>query len=275
MPFRLWDRIRDWVVLSMLLVTSVVCMMTQNQPLLRGLRGSALELTSWTEARFAWVGHFFRALDDNEQLQTENIAYSSELARSREARLENERLRRLLAFKETQTYPMVAARIIGKDIFKEQNFLTLDVGRDDGVETGMAVVDDQGILGKIAFVSTHYSRVMPYLHTSFRVPARVQPSQATGIIRWPGTRRDILLLEHIVKTEHVERGQLVVTSGYSDVFPAGYPIGTVDSVAVRRGENQLEIHVTPATTLSTADHAFVILHRPDAERLELEALRLR
>jgi len=275
MPFRLWDRIRDWVILSVLLVSSVAMMLTQNHPLLRGLRGVSLESTSWVEARFAWIGQFIRAIDENEVLRRDNIELSSQLARLREARLENEKLQRLLALQDTTTYAMVAARIIGKDIFGQENFLTLDVGRADSVDVGMAVIDEKGILGTVVFVSAHYSRVMPYLNTEFRLSAKIQPLQAVGIVSWPGNRPDVLLLEHVVKTEPVKPGQLVVTSAFSEVFPPGYTVGHIDSVANRPGENLLEIHVQPASPLNTAEHAFVILQKADPERARLEEQRLR
>ncbi len=276
MPFRLWDRIRDWVVLSVLLLCAVVAMLAQNEPMLRGLRGFSLQTTGWIEARFAWVGRFYRALDDNVLLREENIELSSQLARLREARLENERLRRLLALHDSSAYRLVAARIISKDIFQQENFITLDVGRADSVDVDMAVVDERGILGKVVFVSRHYSRVMTYLNTDFRVPAKVQPLQAAGILSWTGKRSDdVLLLEHVVKTEPVEKGQFVVTSGFSSIFPPGYPIGRVDSVAKRPGRNELEIQVRPSAPLQTVEHAFVILQRPDPERLKLETQRIR
>jgi len=269
MPFRLWDRIRDWVILSVLLLSSKVIMLAQNDPMLRGMRSVSLEVTSWVEARFARVGHFYRALDENEILRRDNIDLSSQLARSREARLENERLRKLLHFRDSSAQTMVAARIIDKNIFGPNNFLLLDVGRADGIEAAMAVVDEKGILGTVILVSEHYSRVMPYLNTDFHVPGKIQPLQAVGIVSWPGSRYDVLVLENVVKTELVEPGQLVVT-GSSVFFPPGYPIGRIDSVAKRPGENLLEIHLSPAAPLNTADHAFVILHKPDPERASLE-----
>ena len=95
------------------------------------------------------------------------------------------------------------------------------------------------------------------------------------MISWPGSRSDMLVLENIVKTESVETGQLVVTSWSSSIFPPGYPVGEIDSVANRPGENLLEIHVRPASPLSTAQHAFVILQQPDPEQKQLEAQPLR
>src|SRR5690606_611311 len=140
---------------------------------------------------------------------------------------------------------------------------------------GMAVIDERGIIGKVVLTSEHYARVMTYMNTDFRAPAKVQPLQAFGIVRREGDRTDRLLLEHVVKTEPVQKGHLVVTSGFSETFPAGYPIGVVDSISSATGRNALSIYLLPAAPISNAEHAFVVLQRPDPERIELERQPLR
>lgn len=267
---RVWDRIRDWVMLFSFLIVAVALMLTQNQPLLRGLRAGALEGTAWLEARFAWAGGYFRALQENEILREENILLSSEVARSREAIIENERLHRLIGFQDTTAFQLQAARIVSKDVVGQQRYVTINVGSTDSVRTGMAVIDERGIIGRIVLVSDHYARVMTYLNTDFRVPAKIQPLQAAGIVRWEGDRADRLLLEHIVKTEPVQKGQLVVTSGFSGTFPPGYPIGVVDSVSASTGRNALNVYLRPSASLSNAEHAFVVLQQPDPEQVALE-----
>ena len=275
MNFRLWERIRDWVILFGLLAVAVVLMIAQNTSMVRAIRATALESTAWVEARFAWAGGYFRAWDENSRLRAENILLSSQVARTREAQLENDRLRRLLGFRDTTSIDLYPARIVAKDITGQQNLLTIDVGSNDGVEVGMAVVDDRGIIGKVVLVSANYSRVMPYLNTDFRVPAKVLPLQAEGNIRWEGEDRSRLLLEHVSRTEPVLRGQLVVTSGYSATFPAGFPIGYVDSVATRRGRNELVIYVAPSSPLNKVEYVFVVRERPDPEQLEIDQQILR
>ncbi len=270
MTLRLWDRIRDWVILGVLLAVSVGTMLMQNQPLVRGVRAGALESTAWLEARLSWVGGYFRALNENEVLRQENIILSSRVARSREAIIENERLRRLIGFRDTTDLQLKAVRIIDKDVTQQQNYLTLDAGSRDSIEVDMAVIDERGVIGKVVLVSENYSRVMPFLNTHFRIPAKVQPLQAFGMIRWEGGRTDRLRLDHVVKTEPVQQGHLVVTSGYSGVFPPGLPIGTVDSVSARTGRNELTVFVRPAASISSAEYAFVILQKPEPERLELD-----
>ncbi|NBC17771.1 MAG: rod shape-determining protein MreC [Bacteroidetes bacterium] len=250
-------------------------MLSVNTPVLRSLRALTLDWTSSVEARFAWVGTFFRALNENQELRRENIALASEVARSREARLENAQLRSMLRFEQRSSFPLLPARIVARDLFGQQNHVTLNVGRRDSVEVGMAVVTERGILGKVILVGDAYSSVMPLLNTDFRVPAKVQPLQTSGILRWPGTDPTQLLLEHIVKTEPVEVGQLVVTSGESSVFPEGYPIGRVDSVAIKVGRNTLDLYVAPLVSLHVAPAAFVILQTKDPELAQFSEMPVR
>ncbi len=270
MPFQLWEQIRDWVILAVLLVTSLLTMLTLNQPLVRSLRAEAIEVTARVESSFAWMGRYFRALEENDELRRENIRLSSEVARAREVRQRNEELERMLHMRDSSRAPLRSARVVTKDLYRQENMITLDVGRADSIRVGMPVLHDEGIVGTVVLVSEHYARVMPFLNTEFRVPAVVQPLGAEGIVRWEGDTLDRLLLEHIVKTESVERGQRVVTSGHSGVFPPGRLIGTVDSVAVRTGRNELSVRLTPAVPLYEIKHAVVLLRRPDPERLSLE-----
>jgi len=260
----------DWVLLVVLLSAAGLVMGTQNQSLVRSLRAQTLEFTATVESGIAWMGRYVRALKENDELRRENIELSSEVARTRAARQENEELRRLLNLRDTSALDFRSARVVTKDLFRRENLITLDVGREDGIRERMPVVHESGIVGTVTLVSDRYARVMPYLHSDFRVSAAVEPLGAEGIVRWDGERPDRLRLDHIVKTEPVEPGQRVVTSGHSGLFPPGRAIGTVDSVATRPGRSELEIFLRPAVPLYEIRHVFVILDTPDPDRLSLE-----
>jgi rod shape-determining protein MreC len=275
MTTRLWEQVRDWVLLAVLLSISLYVMFTQNDPLVRALRANALSVTADVERTFAWMGRYFRALEENSELRQQNIELSSEVARSREARIQNTHLRRMLGLRDSLGYSLRAARVISKDITRQNNLLTLDVGAADSVAVDMPVVNEQGIIGKVVLVSEHYARVMPYLNTDFRVPAKVVPIEAEGIVRWEGRESDRLLMEHVIKTEPVERGQLVMTSGHSGIFPPGRAIGRVDSLLRQPGRNELQMYLTPAAPINEVDHAFVILRRPTDEQIALESEGIR
>lgn len=265
------SQLLDWILLAGLLFLSVMTMLGQNQPLSQALRAQVLEVTAQVESSFAWMGRYLRVLEENRELRRRNVELSSQVARTRSVRMRNQELERLLNLKDSSSAPLLAAGIVTKDIFQQENFLTLDVGAQDGVEEGMPVIHESGIVGTVMLTSDEYARVMPYLNTDFRVPGTIVPLQAEGIVRWEGERQDRLLLEHVVNTEPVESGQQVVTSGHSAVFPPGRAIGTVDSVLVQPGRSELRIYLTPAVPLHEIGHVFVILNTPDPARKQLES----
>ena len=95
---RLWDKIRDWVLLLVLLSISISILLSVNDPMVRGLRARALETTGSVEEWFTWLGNYFRAAEENEALRDQNHRLSSELARAREATTMNTQLRQLLTY---------------------------------------------------------------------------------------------------------------------------------------------------------------------------------
>ncbi|MDX1421076.1 MAG: rod shape-determining protein MreC [Rubricoccaceae bacterium] len=267
---RLWERTREWFLFGTLLLISLVTLVNHDGPLLRAVRAASLAVTGPVEGLFAGLGRFPDAVAENERLRAETIGLAAEVARLREARAENERLRALLAFGDTLAYPRVPARVVAKDVTRQQNLLTISAGAADSVAVGMPVVDERGIVGKVIVVGERYALVMPHQSTDFAVPGTLDALGQDGIVRWDGVEYDRLLMEFVPKTEPVEPGMLVTTGGYSGVFPAGVPIGTVDSVFAAPGRNDYVIYLRPAAPISRASYVYVLLSVPDPE---IEALQ--
>ena len=264
---RLWERFGDWIIFAALVIAAVVIILSWNDPMVKGFRARALGLTGTVENAFAVAGSYLRALEENESLRSENIRLSGQLARSTERVREADRLQQMLDLEDSLATDVVAARIVYKDILRERNTLTLDVGSADGVEVVMAVVEPRGILGKVVLVGEHFSQVMSYRNTEFFVPAKISPHQSDGIVRWNGQEEDLLVMDHVMKTDPVEVGQEVVTSGYSSIFRRGLPIGVIARVESPPGEPSWHVFVRPAAELADAYHAFVILDRPLPDRM--------
>jgi rod shape-determining protein MreC len=262
---RLWERTREWFLFGALLLVSLVTLVRHDGPTLRVVRAASLAVTAPVEGLFSGVGRYTDALAENGRLRAEAIDLAAEVARLREARAENERLRSLLAFGDTLAYPRVPARVVAKDLTQQQNLLTINAGRADSVAVGMPVVDERGIVGKVVVVGNRYALVMPHQSTDFAVPGTLDALQQDGIVRWDGVDFDRLLMEFVPKTEPVEEGMLVTTSGYSGVFPAGVPIGTVDSVFAAQGRNDFVIYLRPAAPISQVSYVYVLRALPDPE----------
>ncbi|HLA64307.1 MAG TPA: rod shape-determining protein MreC, partial [Rhodothermales bacterium] len=240
-------------------------------PALRAARGAALTVTAPVERMFSGLTRYTSALEENAELRRQTAALAADVARLREARSEADRLRGLVGFGDSLGVARVAARVIGKDITRQANFLTIDRGTADSVEVGMPVVDERGVVGRVILTSAHYAVVMPHQNTQFAIPATIDLLDQDGIVRWDGTGYDRLLMEFVPKTEPVVPGQLVVTSPYSDVFPPGLPVGIVDTAYAAAGRNDYVIYLRPAAPITQARYVYVLLIRPDPEREALEA----
>jgi len=258
-------------VFGVLLVISLAVLLGRDGPALRAARGAALAVTAPVEGAFAGLVRYTDALGENTRLRSETAALAADVARLRESRAEAERLRALVGFGDSLGVSRVAARVVGKDITRQTNFLTIDRGARDSIEVGMPVIDERGVVGRVVLVSARYSIVMPHQNTQFAVPATIELLDQDGIVRWDGTGYDRLLMEFVPKTEPVVPGQLVVTSPYSGVFPAGIPVGVVDTAYAARGRNDYVIYLRPSAPITQVRYVYVLRVRPSAEREALEA----
>ena len=268
---QVWERSRDYVVFAVLLLIGTVIFVGRNGPALRAARAASLAVTAPVEGVFERGTRFRRSLSENERLRTETAELAAEVARLREASAENAQLRALLNLRDTTAADRVVGRVVAKDITEQTNLMTIDVGRRDSVEAGMPVINERGIIGRVVLASERYSVVMPHQNTQFRVPGVIEALGREGVVRWEGTSFDELTMEYVVKTEPVEPGMLVVTSPFSGVFPAGVPIGRVDTAFAAPGRNDYLIRLEPAAPISEAGYVYVLRSKPDPEQAILEA----
>ena len=267
---QVWSRTRDFVVFGVLVSVAAGLFVSRNGPALRTARAASLAATAPVEGLYARVTRFQRSLRENEALRAETAELSTEVARLREARAENAQLRRLLGMADSTDAPRVLARVVSKDVTQQANLLTIDAGADDGVEVGMPVISERGIVGKVVLTSGRYAVVMPHQNTQFAVPATIAELDRDGVVRWDGQQVDRLVMEYVVKTEPVERGMLITTSPFSGVFPAGLPVGRVDTAYAALGRNDYVIMLEPAAPISETNYVYVLQVRPDPEKAILE-----
>ena len=269
-----WLRSRDYLLLAALVLVASTIFVSRNRPVLREARAAALAITGPIEGVFADVGRFRRSLGENERLRAETVNLSTEVARLREARTENARLRGLLGFADSLTVPYRVARVVTKDLSQQANFVTIDVGEQDSVQAGMPVIDERGIVGKVFLTGSRYSVVMPHQNTQFSGPGTLDQLALDGVVTWDGRSPGRLTMEYVPKTEPVASGMLVTTSPFSGVFPAGVPIGRVDSAYGAPGRNDFLIELIPAAPLAEVGYVYVLLAVPDPQvELLLEAAR--
>ncbi len=194
--------------------------------------------------------------EENEWLRQKNAELMLESSRLKEAGIENLRLRQMLEFKSDSQLELVPAKVIGKGSNGFINSIILDAGLDDDLKKNMAVVTAQGLVGKLFNVGERHSTSQLLLDRNFRVGAMIQRSRATGIIKWQDGNQ--VIFAEVQKRSDVKLGDVVVTSGYSTIFPAGLKIGFVSHSTEKIQNMFMNISVHPVVDFSKLEEVFVI-----------------
>lgn len=172
------------------------------------------------------------------------------------------RLQQLLAFKEQVIAKTVAAQVIGSSGSDLSKSIYIDKGSDDGVAQDMPVITASGVVGKVLRVYPSTSLVLLINDQSSGVGALLEKSRLQGVVH--GTPNGELMLEHIMSDEKVAPGEIVLSSGGDQIFPKGFPIGTVTHVSPGK-EMFLNIKVKPAADMNRLEEVLVVTAKQERE----------
>ncbi|MCB0728792.1 MAG: rod shape-determining protein MreC [Ignavibacteria bacterium] len=259
--------IKDYLVLSLLVVISLILIFSNDNSQVRFLRAVGVGFVGAIQSGFSAVPNVFQIQKENDFLREKNIELSNEVSALKEAKLENLRLTKSLGLKSKNISGVVIAKIVNKTLVQTRNTITLNVGESDSVRINMPVITDDGLVGRIVSASSNYSIAQILYNRSLNVSVKVQRSRVDGILNYDGAGN--LVINNVPKSADVKVGDVVITSEYSNYFPAGIPVGTV----IEEGnlDNLFKkVVLKPSVNFTTLEEVFVLRHLPEMERLELE-----
>lgn len=175
------------------------------------------------------VSRFWKSFHDQEANETKIAELESELAKFRELSKENERLRKLIEFRDTLSGKKIAARVIGWDPSPWRKTLILDKGKNQGIHKDMAVVVAEGLVGRVVEEGPSTARVILLQDSDCRVSAMADESRAQGVVAGNGGSE--LTLQYLELESNVAVGETVSTSGLNGLYPKGIRIGKITSIA--------------------------------------------
>jgi rod shape-determining protein MreC len=196
---------------------------------------------------------------DNQTLHVENRSLKATNQALRDVEREVNRLRVALDYRERSIFKLVPAEIVTRETSTWWRTVTINRGTQDGIKTDMAVVTEEGLVGKTTTVSDNISVVILVSDENCRVAARVEGTREQGIVageRVAGALTPLLDLNFLSKQANLQPGQKVYTSGVGGVFPSGLLVGLVKEYRVRELDSQARLN--PAVDLSKLEDVFVI-----------------
>lgn len=194
-------------------------------PLQRPLAKVCLTLDYWLRG----VGHPAKLAAENEQLRNRILSLETRRLHYKYLEESQRRLEKLLKFKNSFATTTIASRIIARDPNLWDSEIVLDKGREEGVTLEMAAICPQGLVGRVIAVTAHNCRVRLIFDERMTVPVVLAETGALGVLSSDGTFS--CEMKYVRHDEPVSEGQLVLTSGIGDIYPAGIPVGKVTKIS--------------------------------------------
>jgi rod shape-determining protein MreC len=199
---------------------------------------------------------------ENANLQVENRRLRATNQALRDVEREVNRLRHALSYKERSLFKLVPAVVVARDSSTWWRTTTINRGTEDGVESDMPVVTDEGLVGKTTTVSANISVVLLISDENCRVACSIEGTREQGIVAGQRVNTGVtpfLDLNFLSKQADLKPGQRVYTTGVGGVFPSGLLVGVVKSFRVRELDGQAQL--TPGVDLAHLEDVFVVTGR--------------
>jgi rod shape-determining protein MreC len=251
-----FEVLQPWIALVVAVILSLLLMATSDAPATDSARVHLTGVIQIFTRPFNLIPTILNLRSENLRLKQDNARLRIESGQAQEARLENERLRRMLDFKARSGLNLQSAKVIGKDPLPGVRSLLIGAGWGSGIGKNMAVINDRGLVGKIARAGSNTAVVQLLTDRNLGAAVRLANCRADGITLWAGGQK--LMIEGVVSSVPVRLGEELVTSGLDGVFPAGVLVGTV--IRTQRAEENLflEIEIEPAVDFSAIEEVFVV-----------------
>lgn len=219
------------------------------------------------------VTGYINLRDINADLQRRTADLESEVIALRE---HNRALRQQLLQDSLRTtdslgrFRFILATVVNNSVVNPYNYITVNKGRLDSIQPEMGVMDQNGVVGVVNTVSDHHARIISLLNPNFRLSCKLRGNDAFGSLVWDGKSPYEAILEELPKQVRFHKGDTIITSGYSAVFPEGIPVGTIIGSTRGEDDNINTLRIKLLTDFSTLSTVKVISNRDIADIRQAE-----
>lgn len=220
------------------------------------------------------VFEFFRLSGANESLSEENTALKNEIIQlnNKLHALKPETYKDSLNFKipPEMEYKLISAKVINNSTHKLQNYITLNKGSRDGIFPDMGVINEEGVVGIVKTVSEKFSVVIPVLNQNVKINSKFKKNNYSGPLTWNGKDYRYARLTDIARHVEFSLGDSLITSGFTNTFPEGIPVGIIEDFKIKESEPYYNIQVRLAVNFRTLSHVKVINYLNYNEQRDIE-----
>ncbi len=167
-------------------------------------------------------------------------------------------------------YNFIPASVINNSTRRLNNYITIDKGRTDQIQPNMAVINNQGVVGKVKSASANFATVTSILHPNVLTSALLKRTNTLCTVKWNGRDPEKAEILYVPRHVAIDVGDSVVCSGYNAVYPAGVPIGVVSKVDIKKESTFYDLEILFATKFDQLSFVFVVSNtlKPEKDSLE-------
>ncbi len=216
------------------------------------------------------IQSYVRLAEENEILVKENarlrgLAYNSYYQI-------NHQITKVSDTSYKQIYAYISGRLINATLNKRNNYFTISAGKLDGVEKDMGVISSNGIVGLVKDVSDNFSTVMSLLHKNFICNCKLKKEGISGPLVWDGNTYNKMQLTDIPTHAKLKKGDTVLTSHLTRLFPEGQMVGTVDTWERKQGEGFYTVNILLSVDFKKLNSVYIVKYFYKDEQDQLEKL---
>ncbi|MFT4983964.1 MAG: rod shape-determining protein MreC [Flavobacterium sp.] len=227
---------------------------------------SANYLSGGVYQRINNVSEYLNLKSQNDALAIENARLKSVLF----ATTDSISITKLEKTKDRQPYDIVVSKVIHNSYNVHENYLTLNSGALQGVESDMGVINNLGLVGIVDNTSPRYSTVISILNVKSRINAKIKKSNHFGSLIWNGKSTGFVQLIDVPRLASVRKGDTIVTGMQSEIFPENINIGTIEKVYIDNKTNYYTLDIKLFNDMTNLGHVYVLKSKYRDELNNLE-----
>jgi len=206
-------------------------------------------------------------------LRTENDALAMENAKLRSLlfnKKDTTTAAKLDSIKGIKPTDIIVSKVIHNSFNSQENYLTLNSGSLQGVESDMGVINSLGIVGIIDNTSSNYATVISILNTKSHINAKLKKSNHFGSLTWNGKNTGFVQLTDVPRLASIRKGATIVTGGQSVIFPENINIGVIDRIKIDDQTHYYTIEVKLFNDMTNLGHVYILKSKNREEIINLE-----
>lgn len=226
------------------------------------VQGVAVDLGHRLRGLVSFPSTILKSADENQLMKKKIIELEGRLRQYEEIKAENQRLTKLLDFKggvaSNLGYQLVTAAVIGRDPGNWFGIITINKGSNEGLRPNMVVINEQGLVGRITSVTQNTSEVLLITDPRSGVASMIQENRSPGMVEGEASSPGKVEMMHIPIGTQVNKGQVVVTSGFGSLYPKGIPIGFITESNREPAGLFLSAIITPFVNFNRLEEVMII-----------------